>query len=154
MLPSVVPILEKHALLQGEEKKEAGSAYNKQGLVFCSNIGTYIEPRRINTTLEKLIKKAGIERINFHALRHTFATRALENGIPAKVVQAMLGHADVALTLNTYTHLLKETLHEEMGKMNDIFTVGAVKSAAKNREKIESKPQEINKEKNERERER
>jgi len=132
MLPAVVPILEKHQMLQEREKKAAGSAYNKEGLVFCSTIGGYIEPRRINTTLEKVLNQAGIGHINFHALRHTFATRALENGIPAKVVQEMLGHADVALTLNRYTHLLKDTLHSEMQKMNGVFADGAVKTKEKN----------------------
>ena len=135
MLPSVVPILEKHYMMQRAEQKAAGSAYNETGLVFCSNVGGYIEPRRINTTLEKLIKQAGVGHINFHALRHTFATRALESGIPAKAVQEMLGHADVALTLNRYTHLLKETMRNEMMKMNNVFTDGAVKANEKNREK-------------------
>ena len=73
--------------------------------------------------------------INFHALRHTFATRALESGIPAKAVQEMLGHADVSLTLNRYTHLLKDTMRDEMMKMNNVFTDGAVKANEKNREK-------------------
>ena len=137
MLPSVAPIISKHYMVQQKEQREAGSAYNKLGLVFCSNVGTYIEPSRVNTTLGKLLKQAGIEHINFHALRHTFATRALENGIPAKVVQEMLGHADAAFTLNRYTHLLKETLHDEMGKMDGVFAHGAVKTRAKNREKTE-----------------
>ena len=96
----------------------------------------------------KLLKQAGVEHINFHALRHTFATRALENGVPAKVVQAMLGHADVALTLNTYTHVLKETLHGEINKMNDIFTIGAAK-AAKNRDAKGTKTGKGSKEKSE-----
>jgi len=137
MLPAVVPILERHYELQQIEVEKAGSAYNKQRIVFCSNVGTYIEPRRINTTLEKLINAAGIEHINFHALRHTFASRALEAGIPAKVVQEMLGHADVAMTLNRYTHILKNTMHDEMQKMNAIFIDGAVKARVMNKEKYE-----------------
>jgi len=152
MLPSVAPILSKHYMVQQKEQREAGSAYNKLGLVFCSNVGTYTEPRRINTTLEKLLKQASVEHINFHALRHTFATRALERGVPAKVVQAMLGHADVALTLNTYTHLMKETLHKEMRKMDDIFSVGVAKSAAKNRDRSEPKANAKKKLKSEQER--
>ena len=133
MLPSVAPILSKHYILQQKEQKEAGSAYNQLGIVFCSKVGTYIEARRINSTLEKILKQAGVEHINFHALRHTFATRALENSVPAKVVQKMLGHADVSLTLNTYTHVLKETLHDEIGKMDNIFIEGAVKAREKSK---------------------
>ena len=137
MLPSVAPILSKHYMLQQKEQREAGSAYNKLNLVFCSSVGTFTEPGRINTTLDKVLKQAGVEHINFHALRHSFATRALEIGVPAKVVQAMLGHSDVALTLNTYTHLLKETLHDEIGKMNSLFTDGAVKTRERNKGKKE-----------------
>jgi integrase len=125
MMPAIVPILKKHRALQDAEKAVAGSAYNKMNLVFCSNVGTYIEPRRINMTLEKLIRKANIEHINFHALRHTFATRALENGIPAKVVQVILGHKDVSLTLNTYSHVLQSTAHEQLEKMNALFEEAA-----------------------------
>jgi integrase len=121
ILPGVLPVLKEHRRRQEMEKRIAGSAYNRTGLVFCSNIGTYIEPRRVNTTLGKLVNKAGIEHINFHALRHTFATRALETGIPAKVVQEILGHSDVALTLNRYTHVLKSTAQEQMNKMNELF---------------------------------
>jgi integrase len=121
LLPAMVPVLEKHRTFQEGEKRVAGSAYNKQGLVFCSNVGTYIEPTRINTTLGKLRKKAGLEHINFHALRHTFATRALENGIPARVVQEILGHSDVSLTLNRYTHVLKATSQDQIFKMNSLF---------------------------------
>ena len=76
-------------------------------------------------TLDKIIKKAGIEHVNFHALRHTFATRALEAGIPAKVVQEIHGHADVSLTLNTYSHVLQTTAHEQMSKINSLFAEGS-----------------------------
>ena len=95
--------------------------YNDRNLVFASNVGTHLEPSSINTTLNKITEKAGIEHINFHALRHTFATRALENGIPAKVVQAILGHSDISLTLNLYTHVLDSTAQQEMAKLNDLF---------------------------------
>jgi len=132
MLPSVIPILEKHNAQQEGEKRAAGSAYNKNNLVFCSNVGSYLEPSRINTTLGKLLKYASMDHINFHALRHTFATRALENGVPAKVVQTILGHADVALTLNTYTHVLKETLHDQIQKMDEIFACDTLITKAKN----------------------
>jgi len=54
-------------------------------------------------------------------LRHTFATRALENGIPAKVVQVILGHTDISLTLNTYSHVLKSTAHDQIEKIDGLF---------------------------------
>ena len=109
---------------------------NAQNLVFCSNVGTVIEPRRVCTTMNKITDAAGLPRYTFHALRHTFATRMLEANVPAKVVQDVLGHADVTLTLNTYSHVIGSTAHEQMAKINKLF-----QSADKTeKERSEQKP--------------
>jgi len=71
--------------------------------------------------MEKIADSVGIGDFTFHAMRHTFATRMLEVGVPAKVVQEILGHADVTLTLNTYSHVLETTAHEQIAKINEIF---------------------------------
>ena len=112
ILPNIVPVLKEHKARQDAEKAEAGSAWNSENLVFCSNVGTVIEPRRVCTTMDKITDAAGLPRFTFHALRHTFATRMLEANVPAKVVQDVLGHADVTLTLNTYSHVIGSTAHE------------------------------------------
>jgi len=56
-----------------------------------------------------------------HTMRHTFATRALENGIPPKVVQELLGHSTITTTLDIYTHVLPETKAEEIKKIANLF---------------------------------
>ena len=61
------------------------------------------------------------EHVSPHALRHTFATRALENGIPPKVVQEILGHSSITITLDLYTHVLDKTKSEEILKLQRIF---------------------------------
>ena len=121
ILPNLIPVLKAHKERQDAEKAEAGSAWNKQNLVFCSNVGTPLEPRRLATTMDKLTKKVGLPHFTFHALRHTFATRMLEANVPAKVVQDVLGHADVTLTLNTYSHVIGTTAHDQMEKINGLF---------------------------------
>lgn len=121
ILPNIVPVLKEHKARQDAEKAEAGSAWNSENLVFCSNVGTVIEPRRVCTTMDKITDAAGLPRFTFHALRHTFATRMLEANVPAKVVQDVLGHADVTLTLNTYSHVIGSTAHEQMAKINNLF---------------------------------
>ena len=121
ILPNMKPILLKHKDQQEEEKSQAGSAWNKRNLVFCSNVGTPLEPRRIATTMNKITDKAGLPRFTFHALRHSFATRMLEANVPAKVVQDVLGHSDVTLTLNTYSHVMGSTAHDQMSKINNLF---------------------------------
>ena len=130
ILNSMVPVLQAHKARQEREQAAAGSAWNPENLVFCSNVGTTIEPRRIVTTLDKITKAAGLEHLTFHALRHTFATRMLEAEVPAKVVQDVLGHADVTLTLNTYSHVIGTTAHEQMSKINDLFEKKPEKQSA------------------------
>ena len=137
ILPNIVPVLKEHKARQDAEKAEAGSAWNSANLVFCSNVGTVVEPRRVCTTMDKITDAAGLPRFTFHALRHTFATRMLEANVPAKVVQDVLGHADVTLTLNTYSHVIGSTAHEQMAKINNLFQASEpVKQEATPKESI------------------
>ena len=77
-------------------------------------------------TLDKIAESAGLEHFSFHAMRHSFASRMLEVNVPAKVVQDILGHADVTLTLNTYSHVVGTTAHEQISKINDLFSKNAI----------------------------
>ena len=124
ILSNMIPVLKEHKIRQDKEKKEAGSAWKENNLVYPSNIGTYTEPRRINTTMNKITDAAGLDRFTFHSLRHTFATRMLEANISAKIVQDVLGHADVTLTLNTYSHVIGTTAHEHIAKLDGLFVIG------------------------------
>jgi integrase len=135
VFPFVISSLKAHFDKQQMEKEKAGTNYNDCGFVFCTYTGNHLQPRNVIRSFVQLIDQSGIRRIPFHGLRHTFATRALEAGIPAKVVQTMLGHKDVKTTLNIYTHLLNETLYIEMQRMDEVFTLGAVKVAAERRVK-------------------
>lgn len=93
---------------QAQEKLKLGALYADTGRIFTTQKGTPLEARRMGRTLEAIASKAGIEHVNPHALRHTFATRMLERGVHPKVVQEMLGHSDITLTLNTYSHVMPE----------------------------------------------
>jgi len=61
-----------------------------------------------------VLGRAGIRDINFHALRHTFATRCVEKGFDVKSLSMILGHSDVSTTLNTYVHPSMENLRNMM----------------------------------------
>lgn len=102
-----VEALKAHRARQAEEKLKAGSLYQDGGLVFATEIGTPLEPSNIDwRSFKPLLKKAGLPDMRFHDLRHTCATVLLTEGVNPKFVQELLGHADIGLTLGTYSHFL------------------------------------------------
>jgi len=72
-----------------------------------------------DTHLYKLCDEAGIERFCMHALRHTYATRAIENGMQPKVLQKLLGHANLSTTMDRYVHVTDASLSEAVKSFND-----------------------------------
>ena len=64
-----------------------------------------MSPDSILHMLQRVLKRAGLPRIRFHDLRHTFATMALQNGVDVKTVSSMLGHYSAGFTLDTYAHV-------------------------------------------------
>jgi len=92
---------------QMEEMERMGSLYQPGGLVFATESGTLINPSNLrNRSFKPLLKRAGLPDICFHDLRHTCATLLLSQGTHPKLVQELLGHATIAMTLDTYSHFL------------------------------------------------
>ncbi len=83
--------------------------------------GERMSIRSYQYIFERLTEKAGVRKLNFHAIRHTFATRALENGMDIKTLSEIMGHKDASITLNRYAHSMMETKIEMMKKMTKIF---------------------------------
>ena len=100
-----------------EIKKSSTSKY-----VFTTRDNKMVNVRTYQRTFERILKKLNINVKNFHALRHTFATRAIEMGMDVKTVSEILGHNSPVITLNRYSHSLmsyKTEMMAKMGKMLD-----------------------------------
>ena len=102
---------------QNALKDALGSEYQDQGYIFATPLGHHNDPKVYQTLFKRIVAAAGIESANFHALRHTFATRALESGMDIKVLSALLGHAQASTTLNLYGHVLPDHKKISMEKM-------------------------------------
>ena len=97
--------------------KEKDEAFLLTGMVH-----NFIEPRNLENHFKAAAQKCGIEDINFHALRHTFATRCVELGFDIKSLSEILGHASVNITLNRYVHPSMELKQKNMNKLSGFLT--------------------------------
>ncbi len=121
LLDNVIDLLKSQKAAQAKEKLQMGESYNYMNLVFCNEIGQPIDYKTISKALNRAVKEADIPHVNLHALRHTFATRGLENGIELKVMQELLGHSTITMTADVYSHVLPEKKIEAIKKLKGVF---------------------------------
>jgi integrase len=102
-----VEALRSHRARQAEQKLGVGSLYQDQGLVFAGEGGGLINPSNLRQrSFIPLLKRAGLPQITFHDLRHTYASLLFQKNVHPKIVSDTLGHASVAITIDTYSHML------------------------------------------------
>ena len=90
---------------------------------------SFVEPRTLENRFKRILEKAGIPNINFHAAtRHTFATRCVEAGVDIKCLSEILGHADVSITLNRYVHTTMSLKSRNMAKLSGRFPLNGIAS--------------------------
>jgi integrase len=106
-----VTALREHRRRQAAERLLMGAGWTDNDLVFCHPDGTMLHPERFSRGFLETVARIGLPRIRLHDLRHGWATLALQAGIHPKVVQERLGHANIAITLDTYSHVVAG-LHE------------------------------------------
>jgi len=116
----VVKELRAHRSRQAQERLRAGASYEDRDLIFCDGMGRPLDPRRLTRHFERTLKRADLPKMTFHDLRHTFATLALEEGVPIKAVQETLGHHTAEFTMNVYSHVterMRRIVSEKMEKI-------------------------------------
>jgi len=117
----VIEALRKHRVIQDEERSREN--WQENGLVFPTTVGTPLYPHLVvQRSFKKLLRKAGLPLdTRFHDLRHTAATLLLTKGVHPKIVQELLGHSSISITLDTYSHVLPNMQSEAVRAMEDIF---------------------------------
>ncbi len=110
-----VTALRRHQLRQTEDRQLVGSEWNELDLIFTTATGGPLHPRNIVRAFNQAVERADVPRIRIHDLRHTAATFALREGVHPKLVQEMLGHANVAITLDLYSHVTDD-MHQDAAK--------------------------------------
>ena len=108
-----IDALKRHRRLQLEQQLAAGATWcNEKNLVFTTKKGTPLEATTPNRVMKRILKKAEIRDRRVHDLRHTAATILMGQGVNPKVVAEMLGHSNVTITLNLYSHV-SPTMQED-----------------------------------------
>lgn len=108
---------------QMEERLALAGHYQDHGLVFAQADGSPVHPERLTMVFDRRVAKSGLPRLRFHDLRHTHATLALQAGVHPKVVQERLGHSSIAITLDTYSHVIP-SMQEQAARTIADFILG------------------------------
>jgi integrase len=121
-LPAVaITALRSHRTRQLEARLAAGGHWQDRGFVLASSVGTPLEPRNVTRQFKALLTAAKLPDIRLHDLRHSCATLLLARGVNPRVIMETLGHSQVSLTLNTYSHVLPALQQDAAGKMDAIL---------------------------------
>ncbi len=121
-LPSfLVDMLKQYRVKQQKQRLEQGENWEGKNLVFTDRRGGYFNPSYLEKLFKKLFAEVGFPDMHFHDLRHSAATILLSMGINMKVIQELLGHSDIAITLGLYSHLLPSMQKEVTDMWDDVF---------------------------------
>ena len=131
-----IDALIRHRTSEREKLASLGLPIDQATLAFTSQAGTAIEPRNVNRAFEALLKKAELRRVKLHDLRHTCASLLLAEGVAPRVVMELLGHSAIAVTMNTYSHVIPALQDESAKRMDALF--GAENTKLRESEKTET----------------
>ena len=136
-----VLVLQQHQMRQQankQEREKQGKKYSDQNLIFCRVDGVPFYPGTLNFYLDKALTKAGLPKFRMHDIRHTFASLMVARGISVKIVQELMGHATVQMTLDTYTHVLPGMKADAVGQLQEFFSVDSTPSETEKSSPINS----------------
>jgi integrase len=116
--------LRRHRAAQAAERIRAGAAWQDRDLVFANTVGGPLNPSNLrHRDFRRLLERAGLPRMRFHDLRHSAATLLLGMGIHPKIVSELLGHTQVSITLDVYSHVTATMQHQAVNALDDLLAV-------------------------------
>lgn len=126
---------------QAAERLAAGDGWKDNGLVFTTRHGTPVEPRNMARAFDLLCEKAGLRRIRLHDTRHTCASLLAAAGVHPRTIMSILGHSQIGVTMNVYTHVTTEDQRTAVGLLGGLLDrVPGQEEAPRSRQPRPSEP--------------
>ncbi len=116
-----ITALKEHKVLQDSRRVEVGEKWIDKGVVFPGYVGGYLLHQTMMPLFRRLLADARLPIMRFHDLRHSAATILLSKGVHPKIVQEMLGHSSITMTMDTYSHLFPSMQQDASSGMDDVF---------------------------------
>lgn len=116
--PEVLDLLKVHQTAQKRQRVLIGGAYEDYDLICCTGTGKPLLHRNVQRDFDKLVVKTGLPDIRFHDMRHTNASIMRDQGIDFRIIADRLGHAQVAFTIQTYTHAKTDQQADAASKLS------------------------------------
>ena len=121
MPPMIARQLQQHFTSQQRERDSAGSHWHEHGLVFTTPIGTPLDGTAVTKQFHHVLERAGLQQRRFHDLRHSCATLLLVQGVSPRVVMDLLGHSQIGITMNTYSHVIPDLRRDAANRMDQLL---------------------------------
>ena len=119
--PETVKLLEDQRRSNRQDRRKAGDQWDEQDLVFPNPAGHPRDTSYRSVSFHAALKRAGLPHVRLHDLRHTAATHLLTKRVHPKIVQDLLGHSTIAITLDTYSHVMPPLATEASGHMSSLL---------------------------------
>jgi integrase len=124
MTPKLAAFLSEYRQERRDLWREFGKELTLDDLVFANAEGKPLNPSVVSYSFAKIARQAGLQGVRFHDLRHTFATLMLQRGVHPKIISEALGHASVAFTMDTYSHIIQGMQSEAMALLDQVLPDG------------------------------
>jgi integrase len=125
LTPLGIDALRNHRARQNEQRLAAGPLWEDRDLVFCNSTGRPLEHGNLlRRSYQPLLGRARLPKVRFHDLRHSTASLLGSLGVPAKVIQEIMGHSQIGVTMDVYSHTMPGMQADAMARLNDLLQAG------------------------------